>query len=142
MKSVMMVVNQSAPNLASLHSALRKTLATMQQQQAAPSRQGWRFVACPSKVAPQQLSHTQTSLPLAGADLGARLLCSPQLRWRTSRVGKQGGAGVRWRGCWCRWRRGTSRWRARCRCSPPDGSCLARESAASRPVQIARCTSF
>ena len=138
MTSVMMVVDQS--NLASLHSALRKTLATMQQQEVAGlSRQGWRFAACQLEAAPLLLSPIQTSPPPAGADSPVRLLCSPQPRWRTLRVGRRTGAGGRWNTCWCRWRRGAGRWRARCRCSPQDGSpSLTRESAASRPVQIAR----
>ena len=133
------MVDQSAP-LASLHSALRKTLAAMQQE--AQSRQGRRCVACPSPAAPPPPSPTQTSPPRAGAGLAAPLLSSLQPRWRTSRGRRQAGAGVRWSASWCRWRRGTGRWRGPCRCSPPAGWCPGRGSAASKPVQIARFGAF
>lgn len=133
------MVDQSAP-LASLHSALRKTLAAMQQE--AQSRPGRRCVACPSPAAPPPPSPTQTSPPRAGAGLAAPLLSSLQPRWRTSRGRRQAGAGVRWSASWCRWRRGTGRWRRPCRCSPPGGWCPGRGSAASRPVQIARFGAF
>ena len=135
-----MLVDQSAP-IASLHSALRKTLARMQHQEAL-SRQGCRCAACLPTAAPQRPSPTQASPPPAGATLAAPLLSSLQPRWRTSRGRMQAGAGVRWSACWGRWRRGTGRWRGPCRCSPPAGWSPARGSAASRPVQIARFDSF
>ena len=132
-----MVVDQSAP-LASLHSALRKTLATMQQQQIL-SRQARMCAACRPKAAPPQPSPILISPPLAGTPcLPAPHLSSLQPRWQTLKAQRQAGAGAQCRASCCRWRRGTGRWRGRCRCSHPAGWCPAKESVASKPVQIAR----